>query len=136
MSTTDKKQTLYLEYDLFELPTARHKAGLAGLLLIIESMKRRRMTTIPVIRKLTPTSVYFAFTRKSMQVLFDYLYAASGSKSPQYNNAGCSFWPSIYRRKSATSNRMLRPILTVGSGPRGELTAHRVLSLMASIVAA
>ena len=40
MNTSVKEDGhITLEYDLYELPTAQHKAGLAGLLLMIESMK-------------------------------------------------------------------------------------------------
>ena len=33
-----------ITYDLFDLPTAQHKAGLAGLLLQIESMQSRKLS--------------------------------------------------------------------------------------------
>ena len=34
-----------VRYDLFDLPTAFHKAGLAGLLMLVESLKTRKVLT-------------------------------------------------------------------------------------------
>jgi CRISPR-associated protein Cmx8 len=68
-----------ITYDLFELPTAQHRAGLAGLLLQIDSMKNRG--------KLAPTykwddgepstKVHVEFTEKATSGLFDDLYDAT-----------------------------------------------------------
>jgi hypothetical protein len=43
--------SLTVRFDLFDLPTAQHKAGLAGMLLQIQSMgnRRRPENTIPEI---------------------------------------------------------------------------------------
>lgn len=68
--------TLTLEYDLYELPTAQHKAGLAGLLLMIESMKMRRMSPVPEV-KYDSSKATVSLTKESMQSLFDDLYDAS-----------------------------------------------------------
>ena len=71
-----------MHYDLHELPTAQHKAGLAGLLLQIESMKQRRergfdLGEPPTIDEQTPTSATFTFTEASTRALFDDLYDAA-----------------------------------------------------------
>ncbi|MBI2502236.1 MAG: type I-MYXAN CRISPR-associated protein Cmx8 [Candidatus Latescibacteria bacterium] len=66
-----------LEYDLFSLPTAQHKAGLAGLLLMIESMNMRHMQPMPEILECSAIGAKLKFTRDSIQVLFDDLFAAS-----------------------------------------------------------
>jgi CRISPR-associated protein Cmx8 len=72
-------ETITIIYDLFELPTAQHKAGLAGLLLQIDSMRNRK--------KLAPkyrwdetepnTKVHVEFTEKTTSGLFDDLYNAT-----------------------------------------------------------
>jgi len=71
-------EAVTLTYDLFDLPTAQHKAGLAGLILQIRSMTSRRVEpeSIPTIEILTPTSARIRFTQRSAQGLFDDLYAA------------------------------------------------------------
>src|SRR5262249_47723761 len=65
-------------YDLFDLPTAQHKAGLAGLVLHIRHMEGRspRPPAIPVIRELNQTSATVEFSQESVQALFNDLYAA------------------------------------------------------------
>lgn len=68
--------TLVVEYDLFSLPTAQHKAGLAGLLLIIDTLVQRKMEPVPVVEDITATSARIAFTAESLQTLFDDLYDA------------------------------------------------------------
>ncbi|HEY3968074.1 MAG TPA: type I-MYXAN CRISPR-associated protein Cmx8 [Planctomycetaceae bacterium] len=67
-----------ITYKLFDLPTAQHKAGLAGLVLQIRSMDERKISKDrrPVIVAVTPTSASFEFTDASVQALFDDLYAA------------------------------------------------------------
>jgi CRISPR-associated protein Cmx8 len=77
--TTRKQQaTVTVAYDLFRLPTAQHKAGLAGLALQIDSMRQRGIaaTTIPEVEDLTPTGARFRFSPASLQGLFDDLYDA------------------------------------------------------------
>lgn len=68
-----------IQYDLFDLPTAQHKAGLAGLLLAIQSMKARHRPadTIPDVVELSPTSATVRFTKKSVQELLDDVYDAT-----------------------------------------------------------
>ena len=72
----NKIEAVTLTYDLFDLPTAQHKAGLAGLILQIRSMTDRRVEpeSIPTIEGLTPTSATIRFTQRSIQGLFDDLY--------------------------------------------------------------
>ncbi len=67
---------LVLEYDLHRLPSAQHKAGLAGLLLCIESMKRRRLAPCPEVLSQDGTKARLHFTPESLQALFDDLYDA------------------------------------------------------------
>jgi CRISPR-associated protein Cmx8 len=67
-----------ITYDLSDLPTAQHKAGLAGLLLQIESMKSRQLPPeqIPEVIDYSATQATIRFTESSNQGLFDDLYDA------------------------------------------------------------
>ena len=66
---------LKIEYSLLDLPTAQHKAGLAGLLVMIESMKLRKISPLPEV-DITPTGAAVCFTKESLQVIFDDLFNA------------------------------------------------------------
>ena len=80
MSKKPAPERITLTFDLHDLPTAQHRAGLAGLILQIDSMgedgNRRPEKLIPEIEELTATSATITFTRDSMQGVFDDLYAA------------------------------------------------------------
>src|SRR4051794_10594381 len=72
-----------VRYKLHDLPSAQHKAGLAGLLLQIENMRERQEKgrlpsdcEIPEIVGRTGTTAVVRFTVRSTQNLFDDLYAA------------------------------------------------------------
>ena len=69
-----EEKTIVLDYDLFSLPTAQHKAGLAGLLLMIESMRMRKMKPLPEVKKCTASGARISFTEESMKLMFDDLY--------------------------------------------------------------
>jgi CRISPR-associated protein Cmx8 len=78
-------QTIDIRYDLFDLPTAQHKAGLAGLVLAIRSLKERSEKdpdaippeAVPVIiEEPDETAVKIRFTARSVRGLFDDLYDA------------------------------------------------------------
>ena len=75
-------EQISLTFNLHDLPTAQHRAGLAGLILQIDSMgpsaNRRSPKLVPVIDEssLTATSATITFTRDSMQGVFDDLYEA------------------------------------------------------------
>lgn len=73
-----------VRYDLRDLPSAQHKAGLAGLLLQIENMRERRAARqlptsceIPEIIGQTSTTVVIRFSEHSVQALIDDLYNAN-----------------------------------------------------------
>jgi CRISPR-associated protein Cmx8 len=77
MAKKARPATVTVTYDLFDLPTAQHKAGLAGLLLQIASMRNRKPgTCIPNVVKQTATQAIIAFSEDSMKALFDDLYDA------------------------------------------------------------
>src|SRR3954452_22196571 len=82
MAKKPPPERITLTFDLHDLPTAQHRAGLAGLILQIDSMgpdgHRRDPRLIPEIDEaaLTATSARITFTRDSMQGVFDDLYDA------------------------------------------------------------
>ena len=80
MSKKAQVEEVTLAFDLHELPTAQHRAGLSGLIFQIDAMGRdgyqRPDKLVPVIKKLTATTAEIAFTRDSMQGVFDELYVA------------------------------------------------------------
>lgn len=78
-SAKDPINAIEITYDLFELPTAQHKAGLAGLVLQVKSMKERQLSSesIPeIVGDVGATSVTLRFTEKSMKGLMDDVYDA------------------------------------------------------------
>jgi CRISPR-associated protein Cmx8 len=83
-NNTKKKKTaeerplpITITYDLFDLPTAQHKAGLAGLLLQIEYMEHRRpKLPAPRIVKQSATSATIEFTEETLLSLMNCLYDA------------------------------------------------------------
>jgi hypothetical protein len=80
MSKKTQVEEITLTYDLHELPTAQHRAGLAGLIFQIDAMGRdgyrRAEKLVPVVKELTATSAKISFTPDSMQGVFNELYAA------------------------------------------------------------
>lgn len=73
----DKEEVIELRYDLFSLPTAQHKAGLAGLCVLYESMRKRKMTPLPDVSFPEPGIVQVQLTLKSLSLLFNDLYDAA-----------------------------------------------------------
>lgn len=71
-------KVVQVRYDLHDLPTAQHKAGLAGLLLQVQSMQARRLPpmSIPKLNLVGPTVVEAEFSEPSVRGLFDDLYDA------------------------------------------------------------
>jgi CRISPR-associated protein Cmx8 len=74
---TASPMEVVITFDLFELPSAFHKAGLAGLVLLIESLRARHLLKDDEPNyELKPTSLTIAFTKPMVQVLMDDMYAA------------------------------------------------------------
>jgi CRISPR-associated protein Cmx8 len=72
-----KPDEIEVTYDLFDLPTAFHKAGLAGLVMLIDSLKKRRLLNRQDARYvLTPTQARVIFTESLVQQLMDDIYDA------------------------------------------------------------
>jgi CRISPR-associated protein Cmx8 len=81
--TADEKpqsiDSVEITFDLFDLPTAQHKAGLAGLVLQLQSMRDRQLPndSIPeIVGDVGTTTVTIRFTEKSVQGLMDDVYDA------------------------------------------------------------
>lgn len=92
---------LDLEYDLFSLPTAQHKAGLAGLLLLIDVMKKRGAPNVPEIGNAGRGIVKLRLDEESSQALFDEVYDAAMVEKPQRT-----------KRKDKNKKEELAPIRT------------------------
>ncbi|MHC5539226.1 type I-MYXAN CRISPR-associated protein Cmx8 [Singulisphaera rosea] len=81
--TLKQPETIAVEYLLHELPTAQHKAGLAGLILQIRSMIERKAagllpsdTEIPEIVEISASTATIRFSAPSTQAIFDDIYSA------------------------------------------------------------
>lgn len=83
---TTAPEAVEIRYDLSDLPTAQHKAGLAGLMLAIESLKERSKKspeaipseTIPeIVEGPDNVGVKIRYTERSTAKLFDDLYDAT-----------------------------------------------------------
>lgn len=68
--------TVTLKYDLYSLPTAQHKAGLAGLCVLLETLKQRRVTPLPDVVADDEGTVTVTLTKETLGVLFNDLYDA------------------------------------------------------------
>lgn len=73
---TQEAELITLTYDLFELPSAQHKAGLAGLLILIESLKAREIGPLPEVMLSGSRSVTISLTQQMLGVLLDDVYDA------------------------------------------------------------
>jgi len=76
MAKASPPSEISLSYSLFDLPTAQHKAGLAGLLLLIDSMQQQGLDPLPVVSDLGATSVTLTFSQAALQTVFNDLYDA------------------------------------------------------------
>lgn len=66
-----------VRYDLTDLPTAFHKAGLAGLILLIDSLKTRKVVTDDEAKyDLSATAATVTFTELGVRKLMDDIYDA------------------------------------------------------------
>lgn len=86
MKIQDSEQ-ITLTYDLFDLPSAQHKAGLAGLLLTCDSLREREIAPLPVIKKITRTSVSFELTKDALHTLMYEIYGGVEVKKTKSKKA-------------------------------------------------
>ena len=83
MEKAPQVKEITLSYSLFDLPSAQHKAGLAGLLLLIDSLRQRGADPLPSVSHLSATGVKLIFTQDSLQTIFDDLYDAAWVETRQ-----------------------------------------------------
>lgn len=95
MAKAKPPESVTITYDLFDLPTTQHKAGLAGLLLQIVSMGKRKKSppSYDWDAQETRTKVHVKFTEETTKNLFDDLYDADWvevppQKKPHYEGKG------------------------------------------------
>jgi len=71
-------EILTLEYNLTELPSSQHRAGLAGLVLMIRWLKNEPdKTGVCEITQIDGTNATLEIDQEGLQFLFDKVYAAS-----------------------------------------------------------
>lgn len=70
-------RTIELIYDPFVLPTTQHRAGLAGLLVLVESLRKRKIKPVPKINTNQDQTISVRITEDSLTVLFNDLYDAT-----------------------------------------------------------
>src|SRR5215813_3362777 len=70
-------EVIELTFDLFTLPTAQHRAGLAGLTLLVESMRRRKIKIRPEISANSDRTATVVLTKKTLVSAFNDLYDAT-----------------------------------------------------------
>jgi CRISPR-associated protein Cmx8 len=66
-----------LRIDPFQLPTAQHRAGLAGLILLCDTMRRRDIGPLPAIEPAGKGAYEVSLTNASLQALMNEYYNAS-----------------------------------------------------------
>jgi CRISPR-associated protein Cmx8 len=78
---------LQLSYTLAELHSSQHRAGLAGLVLMLRWLKQTEHRDRGVVRvdKMDARGASFTFDAEGMQALFDVTYAAAMGESAQQN---------------------------------------------------
>jgi CRISPR-associated protein Cmx8 len=70
-------ESLELGYVLHDLPSAQHKAGLAGLVVVLKSLQARRARSLPEILHVSPGQLVIRASQASLQAVFDDLYDAT-----------------------------------------------------------
>lgn len=77
-ATTAELREVVITYDLFELPTAFHKAGLAGLVMLLDWLiERGKLTADGATYTVTAKSLQITFTEPMIQKLMDEVYDAA-----------------------------------------------------------
>lgn len=74
-------EILTLEYNLAELPSSQHRAGLAGLVLMVRWLKNEpEKKGVCELTRIDETSAALQIDREGLQFLFDKVYAASNEE--------------------------------------------------------
>jgi len=69
------KDTLSFTYDVYALPSAQHRAGLAGLLILCDLLANENVP-LPVIIRTSPAQYTFTWTPESLESVLNYYYDA------------------------------------------------------------
>lgn len=84
--TTEKPDVLELDYQLAELPSSQHRAGLAGLVLMVDWLKRlpeAKRQGICEITRLDERGATLKLNQAGLADLFNEVYAASKEEQPR-----------------------------------------------------
>jgi CRISPR-associated protein Cmx8 len=76
-------ESISLVYDPLSLPTSQHRAGLAGLLVLVETLRNRGVVPIPEIEYLPDARIQLRFDEEALTAVFDDLYAATEEEQPR-----------------------------------------------------
>jgi len=68
--------TVYLSYTLAELPTSQHRAGLVGLIMLLQDLEKSDCSNT-LVKQLTETGAQIALNEDDLKILLDEVYAAS-----------------------------------------------------------
>ena len=72
----ESDESVLVQWSLPDLPTAQHKAGLAGLFVYVSKMpKFIQNTPFPVVESVSPLELSIRFTQASLTTLMDSVYA-------------------------------------------------------------
>ena len=71
------EEVIELMYYPFVLPTTQHRAGLAGFLVLVESMRRRKMKVLPEISVRSDGNGKSCFDQEVLTSTFNDLYDAA-----------------------------------------------------------
>lgn len=115
-----KDDKIILEYNLLELPTAQHKAGLAGLLLMIESMKRRQKKPLPEV-DITQTGARINFNKDMLQLVVDDFFNADWVEIPS-NSKWAKIEPKRIEEKEieiSGKKKLVKRFIYDGVQPKG-----------------
>lgn len=81
-ATKTETEVLELDYQLVELPSSQHRAGLAGLVLIVKWLRQHDNNGICEISRLDSNGATLRINLQGLKELFNEVYAASHEEQP------------------------------------------------------
>lgn len=84
--TTEKPDVLELDYELAKLPSSQHRAGLAGLVLMVDWLKKlpeEKRQGVCEIKRLDERGATLKLNQAGLADLFNEVYAASKEEQPR-----------------------------------------------------
>lgn len=76
-------ESITLEFDPFVLPSTQHRAGLAGLIVLIETLKNRGVPDLPQVEHIEDGRIRATFSESGVHRLFCDLYEAAVEEQPR-----------------------------------------------------